>query len=55
MSLIHLVIDMSKVVHGSHHIVSSRFGEYESDRLVGLVGALYVSIKVLVHLECIWC
>jgi hypothetical protein len=37
------------VVHGSHHVVSSRFGEYELDRTLGLVGVVDLPIKVLVQ------
>jgi hypothetical protein len=45
---------MSTVVHGLHHVVSSRFGEYEQNRTQGLVGVVDLSTKVLVHLQCIY-
>jgi hypothetical protein len=40
---------MSIVVHGSHHVVSSRFGGYEPDRTLDLVGDVDLLIKVLVQ------
>jgi hypothetical protein len=40
---------VSTVVHGSHHVVSSKFGDYEPDRTLGLVGVVDLSIKVLVQ------
>jgi hypothetical protein len=40
---------MSIVVHGSNHVVSSRFGEYKPDRTLGLVGVVDHSITVLVQ------
>jgi hypothetical protein len=40
---------VSIVVHGSHHVVSSRFGEYEQDRTLGLVDVVDLPIKVLVQ------
>jgi hypothetical protein len=41
---------VSIVVHGSHHVVSSRFADYELDRTLGLVDVVDLSIKVLVQL-----
>jgi hypothetical protein len=41
---------MSIVVHGSHHVVSSRFGGgYEPDRTLDLVGDVDLLINVLVQ------
>jgi hypothetical protein len=40
---------VSIAIHGSHHVVSSRFGEYELDRTLGLVGVVDLPIKVLVQ------